>query len=658
MSIDQALLYYGTALASSAGQTLRAGLLKLDLIDGGLRNICYAGHEVLRAINYVVRDKDWGTYAPQISNLQITQQTDAFNVTYTAKCMGDAGQLLHYSVRIAGNAKGVVQFDAIYKAASDFLTCRTGFCVLHPINGLAGEPVLVTHADGGKTDSLWPRLIEPWQPFKDIRAITHQVAPGLQASCCFEGGVFEMEDQRNWSDASFKTYVRPLALPWPYLIAAGASGAQAVRLQIDTLAGQVNQAGQAPASQCVITLRPSAMRLPRIGIAIAPEEIAATLANLDHLCALGPQILLCHYDPAAGHTMAALSGFAALARAHHGQYILECVLPGGVDPGAELSLIKAQLAASGFKPDGVAVCPSVHRQSVPPGSAWPPCPDVEHIYAAARLAFPGLRLGGGMFSYFTELNRKRPPFEQLDWITHSTNPIVHAADDVSVMQTLEALPHITASCRAMIGTDTPYWIGPVTLAMRQNPYGSRTLPNPANQRMPMAASDPRQRALFGAAWLLGYAAQIAGADLEVLTLGGLAGPRGAIGHVDAQAATPFQRYPVFHVMAGLAQLAGASMLECHSTQPRQLLAIGGIDQHGQTSLWIANLCATVQSCRLEGMLPPGRPSMQVLNEYHWNEMSAPADQNDIYRIELLPYSCMHFLWPPVPHSNSDGVLPC
>ena len=23
-----------------------------------------------------------------------------------------------------------------------------------------------------------------------------------------------MEDQRNWTDASFKTYVRPLALPW------------------------------------------------------------------------------------------------------------------------------------------------------------------------------------------------------------------------------------------------------------------------------------------------------------------------------------------------------------------------------------------------------------------------------------------------------------
>ena len=36
-----------------------------------------------------------------------------------------------------------------------------------------------------------------------------------------EGDTFEMEDQRNWTDASYKTYVRPLALPWPYTLRAG-----------------------------------------------------------------------------------------------------------------------------------------------------------------------------------------------------------------------------------------------------------------------------------------------------------------------------------------------------------------------------------------------------------------------------------------------------
>ncbi len=68
---------------------------------------------------------------------------------------------------------------------------------------------------------MLPDLIDPWQPFKDMRAITHTVRPGLTAECRMEGDTFEMEDQRNWSDASYKTYVRPLALPWPYVLPCG-----------------------------------------------------------------------------------------------------------------------------------------------------------------------------------------------------------------------------------------------------------------------------------------------------------------------------------------------------------------------------------------------------------------------------------------------------
>ncbi len=92
-----------------------------------------------------------------------------------------------------------------------------------------------------------------------------------------------------------------------------------------------------------------------------------------------------------------------------------------------------------------------------------------------------------MLSYFTELNRKRVPDGQLDFISHCTNPIVHAADDLSVMHALEALPFITRSVRAIYG-GKPYRIGPSTIPMRQNPYGSRTMDNPSGGRVPMATA--------------------------------------------------------------------------------------------------------------------------------------------------------------------------
>ena len=72
----------------------------------------------------------------------------------------------------------------------------------------------------GANRRVFPASIDPVQPMMDLRALTHEAAPGLTVTCRMEGDTYEMEDQRNWTDASYKTYVRPLALPWPYTLAA------------------------------------------------------------------------------------------------------------------------------------------------------------------------------------------------------------------------------------------------------------------------------------------------------------------------------------------------------------------------------------------------------------------------------------------------------
>ena len=51
--------------------------------------------------------------------------------------------------------------------------------------------------------------------------------------------MFEMEDQRNWSDASYKTYSRPLSLPFPYPIAAGERVRQSVWIGVKEAAPAV-----------------------------------------------------------------------------------------------------------------------------------------------------------------------------------------------------------------------------------------------------------------------------------------------------------------------------------------------------------------------------------------------------------------------------------
>ena len=319
------------------------------------------------------------------------------------------------------------------------------------------------------------------------------------STCRLEGEEFEMEDQRNWSDASFKTYGRPLALPWPFVLPAGVPVPQSVAVAVRAAAGAAPAAPpRSDRSRSRSAHRP-ARASRRSAWSSRPAEVAAALAALDRLAEIGAAahpLRLRSRPPAT-----APDALRRLRRAAGG-------LPGGLRPrmrrrrrGRPRRRARRRRrggAPAGLRLASVAVCPAVDRKSTPPGSAWPACPPLDEIYAAARAAFPGLPLGGGMFSYFTELNRKRPPLELLDFVTHATNPIVHAADDDSVMETLEALPHITRSARAIIG-DRRYRIGPSTIAMRQNPYGARTMPNPRRRarlhgrRRPAPARPLRRR---------------------------------------------------------------------------------------------------------------------------------------------------------------------
>lgn len=508
---------YGTDEPPREGRRLSCGAAEVTLEDGQLRHLRIDGHEAVRSIAFLVRDRDWGTVPPRIGDLRIEEAEQSMRVTYRAAF--DMGGRLVADVTLLLTASGC---DATVSALAEgeVWTNRAGFTVLHPINGVAGAPVRVDHADGSRTDSRFPDLIAPWQPFMNICALTHQAGP-WRVACRFDGDVFEMEDQRQWGDASFKTYNRPLALPWPYVLAEGSRLEQSVSIRW--------QHRPAVAAQPSPAASVDKARFPQTALLMTAPEAARAAANPDPLQTIGPQRLLCHLD-AAGDIQADLAAFAALqARVPEVAFDVELIAacPPDVDPALEFMAHAEAMRASGLQAASVMITPAVDRRSTPPGSDWPPCPPLADILSAARRAFPEMPLGGGVAAFFPELNRKRPPVEMLDFVTHGFCPIVHAADDISVMETLETVPHILASGRTIAG-GIAYRLGPSTIAMRQNPYGSRTIPNPDRLRTPMAADDPRQDGTFAAAWTCGLATALAPAELAVWTPGSLYGPRGLV----------------------------------------------------------------------------------------------------------------------------------
>lgn len=610
---------FGTRQTEPEGRLLRAGDLSVVLRNGNLEAVCFRGHEVLRGIAFLVRDRDWGTCTPRIGPVEIEADDQRFSLRYRACFEAPDGAGLTCDVTISAE-RNRLAFAATFESSADFETARAGFVVLHPIVGLAGQAVRVRHGDGSVEEAVWPDQIEPWQPFMDIAAITHRVASGIVATTDFEGDVFEMEDQRNWTDASYKTYVRPLARPWPYRLPAGEVFRQSVTL---TIAAEDGAAAQTRGEGAIaITLHPTAIALPEIGIGLRPDCGAAEAAAIDHLVTIGARHLICHFDPLAGDGLAALRGFAGIAASSGLKVTLELAVPCRQPLSEEFAGVAALVREAGLCLDTLFVSPAVDRQSTPPGSAWPACPPLEAVYAAARTAFPGVRLGGGMMSYFTELNRKRVPADAFDYIGHCTNPIVHAADDLSVMQSFEALAFVVASTRAIYG-DKPYRIGPSTIAMRQNPYGSVTKDNPGLARIPMANVDPRHNGAFGAAWTLAYAATVAPAGLEVLTLSTLAGAFGLVaGEGEPQPAGALR--PLAHVIARLARFGGKPWLRVESAAPQAVVGLGA-----EGVLLLANITGQPQMVCL-----PQTP--RSVTGIGFEDHAVPATQT----LALEPYACL------------------
>ncbi len=622
----------GTEEPSPESIVLKAGALTANLVGGGLRTIRYQGREVLRAIAYVVRDKDWGTYHPAISDFSCRQGVDDFTVTFRARCTSvEPSQELDYETRITGNASGVITFDVNAEPRTPFLTARCGFAILHPLEGIVGQPAVIEHVDGSREHATFPNLIDPMQPFKEIRAIEHQVAPGVTARCLMTGDVFEMEDQRNWSDASYKTYVRPLALPWPYVLERGVPNHQSVELLITDSSVRVHEDEAKADAPIEVGIGEPDGTVPQIGVAVYPGEIATILAHPDTLQRLRPQLLLFHFDPTAGNRREHLAGFREIAQiTEASRCALELVLPAQRNVKDELREIAAMASEANLKLSAVLVSPAVDRKSTLPGSQWPPCPPLAEIYQATREAFPDVAIGGGMLTYFTELNRKRPPVELLDFVSHCTCPIVHAADDLSVMQTLEAMPSITRSARAIMGRDKPYWIGPSTIGMRQNPYGSRVMDNPENRRITMTDHDPRQTSLFAAAWMIGYAASTAEAHLQALTVGAVTGP---LGLTSVSAAGEIIYHPAFYTAQGLSAIGGGPRYRCRSNRPDTIAAVAGTDRAGNCLAWIANLTGHNQVVSLVGDLTALQTL--VLDEESFLQPRVVSGGRDI---ELRPYA--------------------
>ncbi|NKB69666.1 MAG: hypothetical protein GKR89_21555 [Candidatus Latescibacteria bacterium] len=577
---------------------LKAGPLSMvfEPAEGFLRYVKWGDTEVLRGIYAAVRDRNWGTVAPQISQVELVEENGGFALTF-AVCNQEGEIDFSWQGAITGTARGEVSFSFHGEAITDFMSSRIGFCVLHPVS-CAGAPCRVTQVDGSVQEDGFPEMISPHQPFMNMRKIAHQVAPESWFEVGFEGDIFEMEDQRNWTDASYKTYCRPLELSFPFAVKKGDEFVQEIRLRSSGAAVAIGTGVE----ETTIEVGRQNYDLPKLGLGVASDGDALSAAEVARLKALKLHHLRVDLHLSGTAWRAELERASGEARA------LGAVLEAAVILGDEAAEQLAQLAAAAAEIEApIGHWLIFHQDEKSTGSQW---------IELARQHLVG-SIGAGTDCFFTELNRQRPSLEGLDLVSYSVNPQVHAFDDASLVETLAAQPLTAHSARAFC-RDLPLWVSPVTLKMRFNPNATGPAPAPPEGELPDPV-DMRQLSLFGAVWTVGSIKHLATGAVAGVTYYETVGWRGLMERATGSPlpekfpSVPGSVFPLYHVFSAVADFVGGQVVEAISSDGLAAEALV-LDKDGRRRLLVANMQAGRQTMRVRDDRLPSQVRVCYLDE--------------------------------------------
>ena len=490
------IAYFGTEQRLAKQQQLRAGKLTAQYEQGSLRYVCWEDQEVLRMLYAAVRDENWLTVPYQITDESIQTHSDAFLITYTAH-YEQAGIRYRAKMHIEGKSDHTITFAMQGEALSDFQRNRIGLCVHHPIRECAGQPIRIVQPDEKVYESHFPTPISPHQPFTNVQQM-HWSVLGAEAELHFSGEVFETEDQRNWTDHSYKTYGTPLEQPFPVLVAAGDTLTQQARLVVrpSTSADSDTNAQKSVSPTSELTYA-----FPQIGYSRAVDQTLTDEAVA--------QLRALPFDHYRVEVRLSESWQETLKRALHEAAALNTSLELVVFFGDDAAGQTEELFSALSLDNKVSSLLVLHERSKTTPKAL-----IEEVYPRLKQALPTLKVGYGTDAYFAELNRNRPATNAYDFVSYSINPQVHASDARSLIENLAAQADTIRTARAFAPGKEVH-VSPVTLKPRYNPNATGESSSFSADALP-SNIDPRQASELLAAWTLLSLRYLADADRVTL----------------------------------------------------------------------------------------------------------------------------------------------
>ncbi|MCC6894856.1 MAG: hypothetical protein IT321_18700 [Anaerolineae bacterium] len=636
------VMRYGIEAPLPESIALRAGPLSLIFDNGDLRYIRLGQREIIRRIYFAVRDPNWGTAANQLSNVVIESSADSFSITFQVD--NRLGEIdFGWQGKMTGDSSGIVTFRFDGEARSTFRRNRLGFCVLHPIAECAGATCTLEHADGTIEEANFPQLVAPQTyvngkptphaPFDNLRAMTYPVAPDVRAELRFEGDTFEMEDQRNWIDASFKTYCTPLALPFPVEVAAGTRIHQQLQLRLHGQPTIETHADEQPVT--ITTTNTPQYPLPPIGLSVASHQQPLTATEIERLKALHLSHLRVEIHFTHADWRERLGEAAAQADAL--DLPLELVLLLSDETERELRALAAVLAELNPR---VAAYTLWHTRELVTSS------DLARL--ARDVLGADVPIGIGTKANFAELNRAWPDVSAADFVSFTANPQVHAFDNASIAETPAALVAIIETALAHTG-GKPIALSPLTLKQQFNPVAIGPEIAPPAGELPSKV-DPRQLSLFAAGWTLACLKHLA--ESGRLHHVSLYETTGWLGVMEVETASQQSQkfpsltggvFPIYHALADLGDCVGAQVIPSISSEPLRVEALV-LQTANQRRVLLANLTDEAQTVALDGW--GGEATLWTLDERDYLQAALSPEEFrqhggepfNVHNLSLPPYA--------------------
>ena len=467
-----------------------------------LRNIKYKNIEILKLISFLVRDKNWNNYNPEIIKISTYKTDDYLNFEFDLR-YGNNEKL---EVKILLIVKDhSIKLSAKGKFLTDFWTNRIGFNLLLPLDGVVGQKADITNSNSSSELSKFPLNISPNQPMVKFNNLSYQMFDSLDLNIKFSGIHFEMEDQRNWGDASYKIYSGSLLDPFPFKENINSIFHQEIEISVSE---KNNSSLKIEDNNFLSDDLSQELQMPEIGIKIDDESNFDKNFDVDFL-----YHIIDFEKPINSNKNFFNKPVYLIALIDHAKNI-----------NTVMNDIKEYIKLNPMLLDKLLICPKIYLNSFQPTSEWPAVPSLSAYYKAAKSHFSQVKIFSGMVTNFTELNRKRPDGDY-DGINFSFTPIVHDASDYGILDTPNSLEYIINTIETF-SNDAPIHIGPMTVGMHFNPYGEKLADNPDNVRLEMAENDPRHDSLLSLCWSVAVFSQIISKNTKYLTFASMTGVHG------------------------------------------------------------------------------------------------------------------------------------